>query len=396
MREDMGTPNDSGYGYSGDDDRAGRAPRAEGARPRAQRSDATNHRSSRGAQPTPTGVAGVLGKAADVARSAVGAVSGAAGSVASRVRGGESDARGARVRTASERSGVPYGGEPMSGSSSRDYLGTGNPCVRCGKPVDPSEPRCPHCGALQKPFYTNPVFLVPIVVLLALVIVLTIAINSCAGKTSGPTSGTSTVTPASDELKSQLASKISEAQQYLSDNTSLHIYTAATASDLETATAKAVSVNNSSSAGEEDVTNAINAITDAENALVQVGSFNTVEWPWYDPLMQSIDSYVGTQIAMTGTIVSSTDGTNGRTILINISGDATCPLVLTVNSLTTTDVTSPTAGTEVSLLGTVTGTTQVTGDDGTERTAPTVTADFLYAVTDDAGAADAGDADAAA
>ena len=282
----------------------------------------------------------------------------------------------------------PEAGEPTPGRTghSSDYLGVGDPCRVCGRPVDPTQTRCPHCGAFQRPLYTNPFFWGAVVIVVAIVVLLSIGINSCASK-NAPEGGTGTTgnvpisTGGDQDGTSPLASAIASAQARIDENAVTPTYTAASIESLSAALATAQGVSSDPNATEDQVNQSILDISNALEGLIlrPVAFGQSYEWPWYEDVVNALasdPSYVGTQIAMQGVISSVTSGTEESVALVAISGDPACMVQVTCTGLTEFIDTDLTEGNTVDFAGTVTGTTEYTAEDGTVYQIPTVTADF--------------------
>ena len=278
---------------------------------------------------------------------------------------------------------------PRAVSRGGDYLGTGRPCRVCGKPVDPSQTRCPHCGAFQKPLYANPPFIAAAVAGVALVALLSVGINSCAANGTGTDGGSSTPNAAANqEDKTALTGAMASAQAYVDENTASPTYTAASIAALQSAMASAQTVVDDAGASAEQIAQAASDVTTAQGNLVlrPVAFGNSYDWPWYDPLVETLTtdpSYVGTQIAMEGVITSVQSGTDGSVALMASSGDVTC--LIQVTSTNFTDLTGVDGAlaqdSHVEVAGTVTGLVEHDNGDGTTSQIPAITADFIQYYT---------------
>lgn len=266
-----------------------------------------------------------------------------------------------------------------------DYLGTGNPCRVCGRPVDPSQSRCPHCGAFQRPLYLNPAFIVACVVAVALVVLLSIGIHSCSTRAPQPGTDTpATSTPQSTEDKTAINDAIAAAQSTVDENAAAPTYTANSMMALQSALSAAQGVSDDPNATTEQIDEAIANLQSASNGLLlrPVAFGESYDWPWYDPLVETLTndpSYVGSQIAMEGTLESVTAGTDGSVSIVASSGDVACPIQVTCTNLTDlsgVDSTLP-QGERVEVAGTVTGLVEHDNGDGTTSMIPAITADFV-------------------
>ena len=304
------------------------------------------------------------------------------------------------VRPSSSR---PYGlGEEPAGSTRRapqqaaasqpsgpNYMGAGKPCVRCGRPVDPSQDRCPHCGAFQRPLYSNPWFLVPVIALVLLVVVLSIALSSCSSKsttqkagTAGTSSSISADSAATSESLTLLQSGITSAQNYIdtSSNQSPHIYTAYSLQAVRQALAEAETVSNEQDATQGEVQQANDDLKSSIEGLVELQAFDSLEWPNYEDLAANIDTYTGSQIAINGTVVSTTSQDDGTTTLyVAVSGDTTCMIAVELTGDENTDFTGDSyVGQVFDFGGVVTGTASYTeSGTETESTVPQICCDYL-------------------
>lgn len=267
-----------------------------------------------------------------------------------------------------------------------DYLGVGDPCRVCGRPVDASQARCPHCGAFQRPLYTNPVFIAGCVVAAALVVLLSIGINSCASRSADPASpgDTPAASNPSEGQNSALTDAIAAAQSTVDQNAATPTYTAASIATLQQAIASAQAVADDANASEEQVSQAASALATASNGLVlrpvAFGS-NYID-PWYDPLVEALatdPSYAGTQISMEAVVGAVSTGTEGSVATVYISGDTACPLQLTATQFTDLTGVDGVLAQDVHILfaGTVTGLVTVDNGDGTTSSIPAVTADYI-------------------
>lgn len=300
------------------------------------------------------------------------------------------NASGGRGRQAAA-AGGPGAGAPRrsAAASESDYLGTGKPCVRCGRPVDPGQARCPHCGAYQKPVYTNPIFIGTVVVCVVLIVILSIALNSCTsqGTTQSSSSSTETATQsdttATSEARDLLQSGINSAQNYIdtNDSSTTHLYTAYSIHALRDAISNAQTVLANEDATQTEVSDASSKIQNAIESLVTLQSFDTLEWPMYADLAQNIGSYVGSQIAMNGVIYgSSTSGTDGTLVYVAISGDTSALVGVQLSGDEESNVTDLTYDGYINFGGVVTGTTTYTNaETGETSTIPLIYCDYFYA-----------------
>ena len=238
-----------------------------------------------------------------------------------------------------------------------DYLGVGNPCRVCGNPVDPTQARCPHCGAFVRPIYQHVGFIVAVVVAIAAIVLLSLAISSCRG---GEPANPAVVNPDNPDVpapsnpgdKSALTAATASAQAVLDAQPGTHLYTAYTIRNLQTAVDNANAVINNADASETEVAQAAQAVSDAMGALVNpLGEY---PWPMYADLAAGVSGYVGQQIAINGTtqeIVTDEYGLNTATMAV--SGDSTCIVYIQYYG----DVVSGDlyVGADFTALGTVTG-----------------------------------------
>lgn len=337
--------------------------RARPSTSRGQRADADG-----GAEP-PQRTRRAGANAGNPFMNAIHSVGSAAGNAASRIRG----ARGPQDDGDQDFAPTRYGS---------DYLGTGEPCHRCGRPVERGQMRCPHCGSMQSPFYTNPYLMAPLVVALVLIVVLTIVFSSCApsGGTpnSGGTQGGDTGAAASSESIEMLNSMVTTANdQYVTANATSHTYTDESILYVRAALSAAESVASSESPTQKDVEGAISTLRGSLDQLVQRTPYAELTWPYYDDLNANIDTYADAQVAMSGVVLSTEPIAEGNRAYIAISGDTTCIVSLSYGS----DIQSNTAvseGITIDFGGVVTGPTTYTTEDGTQVSVPAVRADEIY------------------
>lgn len=238
-----------------------------------------------------------------------------------------------------------------------DYLGVGNPCRVCGNPVDPTQIRCPHCGAFVRPLYQHIGFIVAIVVAIVAIVLLSLAISSCKGTAPaepGPTNpGTdpaATVAPTGD--KSALTAATASAQAVLDANPSTHTYTAYSIANLQAAVNNANAVINNPDATDEEVAQAAQSVSDAMGALVN--PLADYPWPMYADLVADIPGFIGHQIAINGTTQTIETDANGlNTATMAVSGDSTCIVYIQYYGDALNGELYP--GSDFTALGTVTG-----------------------------------------
>ncbi len=216
-----------------------------------------------------------------------------------------------------------------------DFLGSGAPCRVCGNPVDPSQARCPHCGAYVKPLYKSVLFWILVAVAVVLVVLLSLEINSCRSTESvlpapdtnpgavtqeGEPGSASNTAPAD---KSALQAAVSSAQATLDAQAATHSYTSYSADGLQAAVNEANQVLANANASDEEVSNAATAVSDAMAHLVTPLATSDYPWPDYADLVANLGAYVGQQVAVNGTTQSvSTDTVTGlTTAVIAVSGD---------------------------------------------------------------------------
>lgn len=321
-------------------------------------------------------------------KSGLSKVSSAFSKVGGAVGGAVSGAVGGAVRsvTSTRQSRASSTGRAASESPSGDYLGVGGPCRVCGRPVDESQSRCPHCGAFQQPLYTNPFFWIAVVVCLAIVVLLTIGVHSCSGSSGTSVGGDSATPSVTEEDKTELESAVSSAQAIIDENAASRSYMSVGIIELRAAVNAGQAVIDNASATADEVASAVTAIQSAMSDLsfLPVAFGSTYDWVWYDPLVAALDTYAASasQVAMQGIVVSMesvtlADGSEGTLVIVAISGDTTCPVAVTCSDLTEVSNGDIAVGADVSFAGTVTGASTYTADDGTASNIPAVTADFV-------------------
>lgn len=308
-------------------------------------------------------------------------VGNAAGNAVSRIQEAASAARGsAAAREAQDEAEQ----DSSSARSDSDYMGTGTPCRKCGRPVEHDQLRCPHCGSLQKPIYTNPYLLVPLVAAAVLVIVLTVVFSSCVSATSTTDKGASQAggadtSAANGDSIDVLNSVINTTNdQYLNANASAHTYTEASIANVQAQLASAQAVASAEKPSTSDVENAVSSLRSSLDALVQRTAYADLTWPYYDDLNANVTSYTGSQIAMNGLVLSTHPTANGNLAYVAISGDLDCIVALSYSS-TILSNTAVSQSATVDFGGVVTGTASYTGEDGAAITVPAITADEIFA-----------------
>lgn len=267
-------------------------------------------------------------------------------------------------------------------SPGNDYPGAGRPCNRCGRNVSPHQSRCPHCGSFQTPLLRNPLFLIPVIVGLVLVIVLSIVLARCTSAPSSPdgtstSSAASSTAVASSEARAALTDAVNTATSTITSNAQSHIYTSASIINLQSAVDSANTVLADENATQANVESATTALANATTGLTNLLSFDALVWPYYDDLLNTLDSFSGSQAAFNGTITSVSSGTNSTVIYVAVSGDTSAMLAVSINSLTTTDF-AVSDGISVNVGGTVSGSTSYTMADGTATDIPLLIADYAF------------------
>ena len=303
---------------------------------------------------------------------------------AKRLGGAVSGAVSGLVQGRRQASAAAASGRPSRAAASMsdggDYLGVGNACRVCGNPVDPEQARCPHCGAFVKPLYTNPAFIIPVVILVVLVVLLTLAINSCKPVESGKTPGNTDDTPGSTQVDgnsrtSALAAAINSAQGMLDTQSANRTCTRYSLNNLQTVVTNAKAVLANEAATDEEIAQAAQSVSDAMAAMVTTQGVNYA-WPWYfEDLIPNLAGYVGTQIAMNGTTQVVTVNADGTiTASMAVSGDTSCMVYVTYYASDVYDAngaaTELYVGRDFSAFGVVTG--DVNG-------IPTMLADYVEA-----------------
>lgn len=285
---------------------------------------------------------------AGVAKRVGGAVGAAAGAVGGAV-GGLFAGRSAKA--------APSGRPSRSGSSRQaaveeggDYLGTGDPCRICGKPVAAGQARCPHCGAFARPLYQNVAFWVAVVVLVALVVVLSIAVNSCKSNEAGD--GSSTVGVVTKQDRKALEEVVANAKGTIEAQQENRTYTRYSLNNLQYVLTAAEAVLSDETATDESIAAAVQEMNTALNELAPIASDAAAVA--YADLSANVAAYTGQQVAVSGTVQEVGTGESGVvSMAVAVAGDTS--QLLYVN-FTSADVASvPEAGSECSATGTVIG-----------------------------------------
>ena len=372
----------SGYGTSG------RGVQSQRASARAKRAAQSQESSNAALEAASEKVGAAFSSLRDAAKGAAAKVGSAAGSKFNELKSRavaqqdpapatDADSQG---QASERRAGSAGAGSPSSRSG--DYLGTGEACVKCGRPVDAASSRCPHCGALQVPFYQNKSLLIPLVGLIALLVILTIAVNSCSnagGESGGGNAPWSGVFSSVD--KSDLQSTVDSANQIIAAGGSEHTYTSAAYRSLSEAVSAAQATLDNRDATEDDVAQATTKLQAVMHSMATALGAPLDErwtWPTYSELTGSIGSFVGRQIAFYGTIQSiQSDEDGSQTLAIAIAEDPNLPLALTVTNLTVVDGAQLSVGSYITFGGEVTGSTSAQHDDGSITLTPAVEADYI-------------------
>ena len=248
------------------------------ARPARGERPVRPQRRPREAQPSPSGrsskAAGALGNAA-------GAVADVFGGLAEKVRSLSANRAQGRLDIESD-----------------DYLGVGAPCRVCGNPVDRLQVKCPHCGARVRPLYKQATFWIAVAVAVVLVVVLSVSINSCKLQQAS----NSAATPSAASTSAFLQEAVTQAQATLDAQTTSHEYTRLSAHKLQDAVDAAQSALASGTASGQEISDASAALTEATAGLARTVDTSGYEWPYATDFTANMDSYVGKQIALTGTV----------------------------------------------------------------------------------------------
>lgn len=281
--------------------------------------------------------------------------------------------RGAARRTASE-ARAAYAGE--------DYLGTGSPCRVCGRPVEPTMSRCPHCGSLRVALYQQAPFWIAVAVALVLVVLLSVGINSCASKSASPKPSE----PASEQPaqtdgspvaqdKSALTAALAQGQAGIDENAANGTYTVATVMALQKAMEAGQAVASDEAATETQVTEAVQAISDAvaslRNCPTSIYDYSALD---YATISNSAQTGFASNTYVSGTVLSVSAGTDGTTLTVALDGDEASPVLVTYNALSSVDG-APVEGGTVECSGTVSG----VGTWGDNASVPTLIADYVVA-----------------
>lgn len=334
-------------------------------------------------QPTqgrPAGRAGGQGRrGADGGRGGAQAVEKALSGVLDKARSLVSSRKAGTSRP-NERAGAPARGEGAFAGD--DYLGTGEPCRVCGRPVEPTQSRCPHCGAFRVPLYRQVPFWVAVVVLAVLVVVLSCAVNSCGASKGGQAGGTPSApaTPTSPVAtdKTALSSALSDAQPYIDENASFGTYTVASIDALRTAMSAAQDALADDSATEDEVSADAAAISSAVGGLMKCPTgLDGYSWLDYATLQNSALAGTNAFSAGSGVVLQVTSGTDYTTMSVAFDGNSTQVINVAYNDLSVVEGT-PAEGSSVTFAGTVTAASQYENADGETVTTPTLVADYVY------------------
>lgn len=275
---------------------------------------------------------------------------------AKRVGGAVGDAVGGLLAGRSAKA-APSGRPARPGSSRQssagedgDYLGTGEPCRVCGKPVAPGQARCPHCGAFARPLYQNVFFWVAVVVLIALVVVLSIAINSC--KSNDADGGSSSVGVVTRQDRKALEEVVSNAKSTLEEQQADRTYTRYSLNNLQYVVSTAETVLSDETATDEAIAAAVQEMNTALEELAPIATDATAVD--YAELSANVAAYTGRQVAVSGTVQEVGSGEDGVvSMAVASAGDADQLLYINFSS---SDVASvPEVGTSCSATGTVIG-----------------------------------------
>lgn len=303
-----------------------------------------------------------------------------------RVAGGV--AQGARSLVSrnnqSTRAGRTSSREGQQASSSRsasyagdDYLGTGEPCRLCGRPVEPTQSRCPHCGAFRVPLYQQLPFWIAVVVLVVLIVLFTLAANSCASKpadqgTTPAATDSSDGAATSTEDKTELLAAIAEGQTYIDENAAYGTYTVASVVALRDAMSTAQSVADDASATADQISQATQGISSAVGSLMNCPTgYDGYSWLDHATLLASGQALTHALSAGTGTVLQMTSGTEGTTLTVAMGGDVSTVVSVVYNELSVAEG-EPYVGASITFAGVVTG----TGSYG-DVEIPVLTADYV-------------------
>ena len=288
MRDEQYTMDENGEGYTGSQpgryEEYGYAPQqGQGyvdRRPGTER-PARQAREGRARSGAPVQQNGTS-RARSAAGNVVGAVAGAFGGLADKVHAFSSNRVKGRLDIEAD-----------------DYLGVGTPCRMCGSPVDRLQVRCPHCGARLRPLHTQPTFWIGVAVLVLLVVVLSLAIGSCKSEQAGSPSVSQNVAVTAETLQTAVAdAETTRAEQ------SSHVYTRLSAFKAQEAVDAAKAVATSGTATAQELSDASKNLADAMSGLVRVVDTSSYEWPYATDFTANPESYLGKQIALTGTVSS--------------------------------------------------------------------------------------------
>lgn len=285
----------------------------------------------------------------------------------------------AQGRTQARNSASPRGGAAFAGE---DYLGTGEPCRVCGRPVEPTQSRCPHCGAFRVPLYQQVPFWVAVVVLVALVVVLSCVVNSCGSSKAGMDTPVPSMPAASDspvaQDKSDLSDALANGQTYVDDNAANGTYTVASIDALRAAMNVGQAAFDDEGATEDEVSEATQAISDAVGGLMKCATgLDGYSWLDYDTLVNSAQANTKAFSAGSGVVLQVAQGTDYTTLSVAFGGDSTQVVNVAYNDLSVVEG-APTEGSSITFAGTVTSASQYENADGETVTTPTLVADYVY------------------
>ncbi len=267
----------------------------------AQQQGFTRHRSSNARQMAATN------PVADIARRVGGAVSGAASGLVSNIKSAAGNARRGASAQQAARGERPERAERGASlrSEGEDYRGVGAPCRVCGNPVDSAQSRCPHCGAFVRPLYTNVVFWIAVGALALIIALLSIGITSCSSTGADGTSPSAQ----SQDPRTALQSVVTTAQSTLDAQSADRTYTRYSLSALSDAVTNANTVLSDANATDDQMSQATQAISTATLGLTALAT--DYQWPTYSDLTSNTSSYIGQQVAVTGTCLFVNDWGDG-------------------------------------------------------------------------------------
>lgn len=233
-----------------------------------------------------------------------------------------------------------------------DYLGVGEACRACGKPVEHGQLRCPHCGAFVKPLYQNLVFWIAVVVLVVLVVVLSIGINSCRSNAGGSDTPAVQGGSSAGSDGSALATAVANAQSTLDAQETSRTYTRYSLNNLQHVVSAANAVLADETSTDEAIASALAEVNEALEGLVEIAA----DAPRIDyaEVAANLSAHLGEQVSLNGTVQEVGTGEDGVVSMsVAVSGDTAQIVYVNFESQDAEGV--PEAGSDCTATGTVIG-----------------------------------------